>query len=341
MSHESVLAAHEGNGQAAGAPDSGSRGVSLRIVRQLLAALLTLVVVSFVTFIVFNLRSPRAIAIEILGTHVTPQQITAFIQLHRLNTPVLERYGVWLGHFVRGDMGISAATNVPVESLVLPRLLRTLILAACSLVIAVPLSLIAGIGVARRPGGVGDVLMLALTVVLGMPEFVVGIAVILLLGVWLKLLPVDSAAVAYGNPVQVIQGCVLPVLTLVIVITPYLIRISRAAIRDVTGQPFVRAAVLRGLPQRTIMWRQVLPNAAPPIINAVALNVVYLVGGVIVVENVFGFPGIGQLVVQSVATTDTFTTEACILIMGGIFIVTNALFDLLTVYFTPRLRRAR
>jgi peptide/nickel transport system permease protein len=340
MTDESLLTTQDGRHPARRRGNGRSKAF-LQVGRQLLAVLLTLLVVSFVTFVGLNLKSPHAMAIEILGIHVTSGQITAFIQLHGLNAPVLERYGVWLGHFVRGDMGISAVTNVSVESLVLPRLLRTLILAGCSLAIAVPLSLFLGIGVARRAGGVADVGMLALTVVLGVPEFVIGIGMILLLGVWLKLLPVDSAAVAYGTPVQVIQAYVLPVLTLTIAVTPYLIRISRASIRDVTGQPFVRAAVLRGLPQRTVMWRQVLPNAAPPIINAVGLNFVYLIGGVIVVENVFGFPGLGQLVVQSVATTDTFTTEACVLIMAALFTISNALLDLLIIYFTPRLRRSR
>src|SRR5258708_23698976 len=272
MSQESLLAARDGEGHADRLTTLARSGVFRQVGRHLLAVLLTVVVVSFVTFVMLNLRSPRAMAIEILGIHVTPGQITAFINLDGLNAPVLERYGVWLGHFVRGDMGISAATNQPVEALVLPRLLRTLVLAACSLALAVPLSLSLGIRVARRAGGVADVMMLGLTVVLGVPEFVIGIAVILVLGVWLKVLPVVSTVVAYGTPMQVVQAYILPVLTLTIVITPYLIRISRAAIRDVTGQPFVRAAVLRGLPQRTIMWRQVLPNAAPPIINAVGLN---------------------------------------------------------------------
>jgi peptide/nickel transport system permease protein len=314
------------------------RRVALVIGRQALGALLTLVAISVVCFFAVNTRSPHGIAVNALGREAAPEQIDAFIQDHDLDHPLVERYVRWLGQFIRGDMGTSAITEQPVSAEVFPRLGRTLLLILFALALALPISLAGATYLARRAGGLTDFSMLCLVVILGFPEFILGLVAILIVGVWLDLLPTDSTGISYGTTGEHIKAYVLPAVTLAVSLCPYLMRIGRASIKDVLGQPYVQAAILRGLSADTIVWRHALPNAAAPIINAVALNIYFLVGGTIVVENLFGFPGLGQLLVSAIGSGDTFTVQAIALLMGTMIVATSIAADLLVLYFNPRLR---
>jgi peptide/nickel transport system permease protein len=312
----------------------------MAVLRRLGAAVATLLAISIVSFLAVNIRTPHDIAENVLGREAAPAQINAFIHEHDLDGSNVERYTRWLAGFVRGDMGLSLITREPVREAVLPRLGRTLLLALAALVVAIPISLLGAAALARRAGSFVDLLMLVLTVVLGLPEFVLGLAMLLLFAVWLGIFPVDSSAISFGSRDQQLRAYLLPALTLAISICPYLIRIGRAAIKDVITQPYIQATVLRGLPRKIVTWQHVLPNAAPPIINAIALNLAYLIGGVIVIENLFAFPGLGQLLVSAISTGDVFTVQAIAFLMGSIFIGTSMLADLLVLYLNPRLRGA-
>ena len=268
--------------------------------RQIGSALLTLFLISIVTFGMMSVRTPDQVAREKFGNQVTTEQVAAFSHQYGLDKPVYVRYGKWLWRFAHGDMGTSYVTGVPVSTNVLPRFKRTLILSIVSLLIAFPISVELG---------------------------------------WL---PVDSAtaltfASSFGEQAK---AYVLPAATLVLAIVPYIARIARGSLREALGMPYTQAAVLRGLSRRTVIWDHAMRNAGVPLVNAVAINIVYLLSGVIVVEWVFAFPGIGQGLVQATSTSDAFNVEAIALVMGAMFIGVSVAADLTVAYLNPRLKAA-
>jgi peptide/nickel transport system permease protein len=173
-----------------------------------------------------------------------------------------------------------------------------------------------------------------------LPEFVTALLVLVLLAVKLKAFPIESGSgILYGSgPLDVVRSYVLPVLTLVLVLTPYITRMVRANVREVLSQPLTRSAVLRGLPRRTVLWRHVVPNAALPVIAVIALTFADILAGVVVVESVFAFPGIGKLFVDSVLSKDVPMVQAVALVVGAGFVTLNLLADGLLVALDPRLR---
>ena len=312
------------------------------VLRQVSIALATLLVLSVVVFLAVNAgRSPNDLATQALGPHSSAAERAAFTRTYGLQQPIAERYVRWLGDFSHGEWGVSYITQRPVEPDVAVRLERSLILAAASLVIALPLSLVLGLFMARWWGSVREEIVgLVVIFVNALPEFVIGTGLIILLAVQLQWFPPNSAVLAFGGVGTSPTPYVLPVITLVAATTPYLARVTRAATREALAAPYARAAVLRGLGRQRILWDHVMRNAAVSIVNAVAISIVYLIGGVIVVENVFAFPGVGQALIQAIGNNDAITVEAVSLAMGAIFIATSLIADLAVIYFNPRLRRA-
>jgi peptide/nickel transport system permease protein len=309
------------------------------VARQLGAALVTLFIISVVTFAATNVKSPIDVARNALGRETSEAQLQAYVKEHGLDKPVYVRYATWLGDFVRGDWGLSAVTNRNVREDVIPRLEKTLLLSLGALIVALPISVLIGVYMARRIGSTSDLALLITTVVFAaMPEFVVGIGLLMLFAVTLDWLPVNSTALSFGTTPEQVKAYVLPALTLVLAMVPYIVRIARGAAREALAAPYTQAALLRGLPRRTVIWDHAMRNAAVPLVNAVAINLVYLLSGVIVVENVFAFPGIGQALVQAIAQGDVLTVQAIALVMGAMFIAISLVADLLVVYFNPRLK---
>jgi peptide/nickel transport system permease protein len=218
---------------------------------------------------------------------------------------------------------------------------RTAILASAAFVLSLPVSLALGVFTARRWGRPSDLTTSFLLVVINsLPEFVVGIGLLIVFSVVLGVLPPDSSGVSFGGFGAQVQAYLLPVLTLVLVSIPYIARVTRAAAREALAAPYTRAAALRGLSRRTVIWDHAMRNAGPPVVNAVAINAVYLIGGVIVVENLFGFPGAGQDLVQAIDHGDAATVQAIALLMGAMFIAISLLADTIVIYFNPRLKAA-
>jgi peptide/nickel transport system permease protein len=309
------------------------------LARQIGGALATLAAISVITFAATNLKSPEDVARGALGRYVTEEQLAAYVEQRGLDDPVHVRYTRWLGDFFQGDLGISPVTNRPVGDDLIPRLQRSGILALLALVIAIPLSFVVGAYVALRPATKRDVSFVVLTVVLAsLPEFVVGIAVVVVFSVWWGVLPVDSTGLLFDGFAETAQAYVLPVLALVLAMVPQVSRIARATFRDVFSAPFMQAAVLRGLGRRTIMWRHALPNASVVLVHVVALNVIFVLGGVLVIENVFAFPGVGQLLVDAVRNGDAIMLQAGVLVTGTLFIAVSLAADLLASVFNPKLK---
>jgi peptide/nickel transport system permease protein len=312
------------------------------IARQLAGAIATLLVISIVVFGFMSLRTANEIAHQKFGNQITPEQVTAFAHSVGLDKPVWERYGIWLGHFVRGDMGTSFVTNSAVSDNVVPRFEKTLILAALSILVSFPVSVAIGVFQARRVGSATDLwLLMGSVIVAALPEFVVGIVLLFLFARELGWLPTDSTALVFpGSFKSEVEAYALPAATLVLAIVPYIARIARGSLREALAAPYTQAAVLRGLPRRTVVWDHAMRNAGVPLINAVAVNIVYLLSGVIVVENVFAFPGIGQGLVQAIQTTDVYNVLAIAMMMGTLFVIVSVAADIIAAYLNPRLRAA-
>jgi peptide/nickel transport system permease protein len=310
--------------------------------RQALTAVVTLFIISVITFGAMNVRSSESVALDILGKGAAPEQIDVFVEAHGLNHPVHERYVEWFSDFVKGDWGTSYVTQTEIRPEILDRFGRSLLLAAIALVAAVPLGIIFGVSSALRYGGLADRAMNATFAFLAaVPEFIVGLVLLIIFGTQLGLLPVDSTGVLFGTFSDKSEAYVLPAATLMLAIIPYIARITRASAREALLAPYVQSAILRGLPRRRVLWNHAVRNASGPLVHAIALNIVFLLSGVIVVENVFAFPGIGQAIVSAVGSGDSIVVQAIVLLMGAAFIGISLAADAVGLWLDPRLRRTR
>jgi peptide/nickel transport system permease protein len=299
---------------------------------------ITLLVISMIAFAGTS-GSGRTVALNALGRGVTEEQLNTYAKAHGLDRPLPARYASWLGDFVVGDWGVSPVTSRSVAEDVTPRFRNTLLLALVSLAISLPLAAALGLAMAKRQGRWPDTLLLIGTVVVAaMPEFVVGIGLLSVLAVSLGWLPVDSTGLAFGDTSDHILAYILPALTLSAGVVPYVARLARASVSETLAAPYSRAAVLRGLSPRRVVWNYGMRNAAGPLVNAVAINLVYLLSGVIVVENVFAFPGIGQTLITAIGQSDTSAVLAITMLLGAMCIVLSLIADLLVIAFNPRLK---
>jgi peptide/nickel transport system permease protein len=322
-------------------PNMGaSRSRSQEVLRQGTSFVIALFLISIITFV-----ATSAIGIDVarsvLGRQVTEEQLQAFRDEYHLDDPIAVRYVTWLGDFVTGDWGRSPLTQRLVREDVVPRLGYTLTLSLATLALALPVSFAVGLAVARRPDSRTDLFSsIGLVVIAATPWFVIGILLIFVFSVHLRLLPVDSSALSFGDWPDKVRAFVLPSVTLAITLVPHFVRMIRTAVRSALAAPYTRAAVLLGLHRRTITWKYLLANASAPIINVIALEVIWLLGGVIVVEDVFGFPGVGQLLVEAIRSGDLITVQAIAVITGALFLTVNLVADLIVLRLNPRLRGA-
>jgi peptide/nickel transport system permease protein len=300
--------------------------------------IVTLTLISSITFLATN-AVPADPARAALGKYATPEQLAIYREQQGLDRPVVQRYVHWVRDLTRGSWGTSTVTRQDVGSLVGSRLARTLIIGFVAILLAVPLAFVIGVYTGQRSGRAVDVGASTFTLLLNsLPEFVIGIVLLVIFGVELKVLPIESSAVAYGSGLDRVKAYVLPTLTLVLLLTPYLTRMVRVNTRDVLTQPYVRSAVLRGVSPTRLSWRHIAPNASLPVISVIALTLAELIGGVVVVEVVFGFPGIGKLLVDSVLSKDIPTVQAVTLAMGFGFVLLSLVADLVLLGLNPRLR---
>jgi len=316
--------------------------VPARFVRQagqrLGLSLLTLALLSVVVFAGAQLL-PGDVGRAILGPLADPDAVAAINHEVGADRPAVETYLTWIGHFLTGDMGRSYTFRSPVAPFVGGALVNSLKLAAVAFAIVVPLSIGAGVYAAMRAGRWQDrvisVAGLSLTVV---PEFVSSIALILVLGIWLRWLPI-SAATRPGTPaLEQLRHLILPALPLVIVLFGYIARMARAGTLEALDSDYARTAVLKGLPARTVIFRHVLGNALLPTVTVVAAQVGYMIGGLVVVESLFRYQGIGSLILAAARGKDFPMLEAGILTVGATFVMTTLAADTLYTVLNPRLR---
>ncbi len=303
-------------------------------------AVLTLLAVSLIIFWTVELL-PGDAATRILGRESDPERAAALREELHLDEPALQRYGAWLGGLVRGDWGESLAARRPVTDYVVPRLRNTLILAGSALALYVPLSLALGIATAvsrgRRWVDAASALILVGT---ALPEFVVAILLLIAFAVVLPWFPPLSLIGQARSVSELLRMLALPAVTLTIAMTAYAVRMMQGSLASVLDSDYVRLATLKGLPRRRVVLRHALPNALGPALRVTVLNVAWLIGGVVFVEVVFNFPGIGRLLVEAIRLLDTPVIEAIAMILASVYILANLAADLVAAALNPRLRTA-
>ncbi len=301
----------------------------------------TLFVVSILIFFAVEML-PGDLAEAVLGQGATPETVAAMREELGLNRPAPVRYIEWLGHAVEGDFGKSLVSGERVSTAIEPRFVNTLFLAAYAAVIAVPLSIILGIIVALLRNTVFDRVANVLTLSsIPSPEFFLGYILILYFGVKWGMFPSIASLREGMSFTDLLYRTFLPALTLVLVVTAHMMRMTRAAIINLLASPYIEMARLKGVPPWKVIVKHALPNAWAPIINVVALNLAYLITGVVLVEVVFVYPGIGQLLVDAVSKRDFPVVQACCLIFAATFILLNLAADVGSILTNPRLRHPK
>jgi peptide/nickel transport system permease protein len=313
------------------------------IVGRILLSLLTLLLVSVVIFAIVEIL-PGDVATRILGREATPEMLATLREQLRLNDPPVERYLIWLGNMATGDFGQALTSSRPIVDIVGPRIWNTVLLSALAFLIYLPLAVIpALIQATHRDGPMDHTLSAVTLVLLSTPDFLLGtmllvglVSLIQMSGV--SILPTTSLVDETSTFLEYIRALVLPALTLAIVMAVYAVRMLRDNLIEVLDSEYVRMAELKGLSHRKVLLRHALPNALIPSLNVTALNLGYLVGGVVVVEKVFGFPGFGSLLVESLQLRDAPLIEATVLLAATVYIAANLLADVGTILLNPRLR---
>ena len=315
--------------------------MSALVLRRLGLGAVTLLLVSVLVFGATQ-ALPGDAASAMLGREATPERLAA-LRLHlRLDEPVWRQYLGWLGAMLRGDFGTSLATEQPVSALLAPRIGNSAFLVLLAALVAIPASLAIGMASAVRRDGVLDHVLSNVSLALAaLPEFIIGIALVMLFATQVMHVLPAVAMIADDEPIwRQWDQAVLPSLALVLAVVPYMGRIVRGSMVEVLESEYVAMARLKGMPQHRVMLRHALPNAAVPFVQVTALQLAWLAGGVVVVEFVFRYPGMGQSLVDAVANRDLPVVQALSLLIGGVYVVLNTLADIATVMLTPRLRTA-
>ncbi|MFN8222048.1 MAG: ABC transporter permease [Gaiellales bacterium] len=314
-------------------------GLTVYILRRVGLGLVTLLVISVVVFAATQ-ALPGDAAQAILGRNATPASVEALRTQLGLDQPVWHQYASWLGSLLRGDLGVSVTGDVPVSQLLGDRVVNSLTLVALVSLIAIPASLLIGAYAAVRRDGLFDASSSLATLVLAaIPEFIVGIGLIVFFATSvLHVLPAVTflapGEAPWSNPRQL----VLPVATLVVAVVPYITRLVRSSMIEVLQSEYVEMARLKGLRERDVAIVHAGPNALGPALQAIALTFSYLAGGIVVVEYLFNYPGIGQAFQSAVAARDVPTIQVIAILIASVYIIANIVADVLTILATPRLR---
>lgn len=308
------------------------------ILRRLGFLALTLLFTSALIFVITRLL-PGDVARVILGREASEQALEALREELGLNRPAVVQYVDWLGDFVRGDWGRSYSTRLPIREVVLERLGNSLMLAGLTLLIAVPLAVALGVIAGLREERPADqAISIGALAVVGLPEFVTGLVLIDLFAFRLRWLPANSSIAPGSGFVAALPQLILPALTATLVLLAYIIRLTRAGVIEELRQDYVRTAALKGLPRRVVIVRHVLRNALLPTVTVVAISLGWLISGLIVVENVFNYPGVGRLLTFAIDRRDLPLLQAVSMITVLIFALANLAADVLYAFLNPRIR---
>ncbi|MGR3659815.1 MAG: ABC transporter permease [Paracoccaceae bacterium] len=317
-------------------------GVALKLVSQRLALGLLLLLAVSVLIFAGTLILPGDLAQNILGQSATPEALANMRAELGLNQPAYSRYLDWLGGILHGDLGTALSNGQAIGPQIAKRLGNTMFLAATAAVIAVPLAIFLGLVAVQYRNRWPDKLISGLTLAsISLPEFFIGYLLIYFVAVKLGWFP--SVATVYEGMsfFEKLNAIALPVTVLVLVVLAHMMRMTRAAILNVMQSAYIETAELKGLSAFNVIFRHAFPNAVSPIVNVVMLNLAYLVVGVVVVEVIFVYPGMGQYLVDHVAKRDVPVVQACGLIFAAVYIGLNLIADIVAIVSNPRLRHPK
>lgn len=311
------------------------------ITKRIVFGLLTMFIISLLIFVGVE-ALPGDLAEAVLGQNATPETIKAFRAELKLDLPAHTRYFSWINDFVHGDLGNSLANGRPIVEVIGWRFANSLYLAGITAMFAIPIAVFLGLLAAiYRDSWFDKFISITTLSAISLPEFFVAYILIALLSVQIMLFPSISAINDQMSFFQKLHAVFLPCLTLTLVVVGHMMRMTRAAIINVLSSPFIEMAKLKGIPQKRIIMKHALPNALSPIINVVVLNLAYLVVGVVVVEVVFVYPGLGQLLVDAVSKRDLPVVQASGLLFAATYVSLNLTADVLSMLSNPKLRNPK
>lgn len=300
--------------------------------------LLTILLTSLIVFIVTQML-PGDVARVILGREAGEPALEALREELGLHDPLPVQYGRWLLNFIRGDWGLSFSTRTEIQGLVFDRLGNSLMLAGVILVLSVPTALALGVVAGLNEGKLIDNLIsLSSLAVVGLPEFVTGLILIQVFAFGLRWLPANSSIRAGSGLIESLPMLILPALTATLVLLAYIARLTRAGVIEELKQPYVRTADLKGLPRSMVTVKHVLRNALAPSVTVIAISFGWMVSGLIVIENVFNYPGLGRLIVFAIERRDLPLLQAVTMFTVLAFAIANLVADVLYAWLTPRVR---
>lgn len=306
--------------------------------KRLLIGIATLLFVSVLVFAGTEIL-PGDVANAILGQGATPELTAQIRDRLGLDEPLHIRYFVWLTNFVSGELGTSLANGADIGTEISRRGYNTMILAVSTAVIAVPLSIMLGLLAATKPGGLVDRAITSISLALiSLPDFLVAVLLVTLFAIKLRWLPAIASIRPSYEFLDWVRILILPVTALTFTILAHMVRMTRSAVLNVLSSPAIEMAILKGVPRRRLLVIHALPNAFGPIINVVALNLAYLISGVVVIETLFNYPGLGRFMVEAVTNRDVPIVQACAMIFCSIYVLLNMGADVLSILSNPRVR---
>jgi peptide/nickel transport system permease protein len=308
------------------------------ISRRLLSAAVTVLLASVIVFAAVQLL-PGDVATQVLGQDATPDAVAALREQMGLNRPAVLRFADWITGAVRGDFGVSLVSGEPVAAALWPHLRNTMLIAVATIAVAVTSSIVLGVVAGLYRDRWPDTVISTLTLVgMSVPEFVVATLLVLALSITVPVLPAVVLDEASAPVVDLLPAIVLPTIALSVVMTAYIVRMTRTSVIDVMASEFVTTARLKGLGTGRVVVRHALPSALLPTLNVIAMNVAWLVGGVAVVENVFNYPGVGRLLLEAVHNRDLPVLQAIAVVSAAVYVLCNLAADLGAMALNPRLR---
>jgi peptide/nickel transport system permease protein len=314
--------------------------VRLVISRVALSAF-TLLLVSVLIYLILE-ALPGDAATRILGRDATSKALAVLREQLHVGEPALGRYLHWLRDLLHGDLGVSLATGRPIADVLAPRIVNTLLLSGLAFAIYLFLAIVPAVIQATHRGGVIDNAISVVTLLLlSLPDFLLATMLLFVFAVAIPILPALETVSDTSSWQENLRAMILPAVTLAIIMAVYAIRILRDSLIEVLRSDYVRLAELKGLRPSAVLWRHALPNAIVPALNVTALNLGFLIGGVVIVERVFSYPGFGTLLIDALQLRDIPMIKATVMISAGVYIAANLVADIGAILLQPRLRTGR
>ena len=310
----------------------------LLVIKRIFLGLITLFIVSLITFVGVEIL-PGDACTTYLEREAYGAALEACYERLGLNIPAYERYLSWALGVLQGDFGYSLSGEMKINDVLGPRVKNSMVLASASIFIGIPIALLLGIITALWRDKLPDIIISTVTIFsMTIPEFISATLLILIVAIWLEWLPGIVIVPTGASISELLPNIILPVIAISMIMTAHMARMVRSSVIQVMASDYVQMAILKGVPYWKMVFKHVLPNALLPAINVVALTIAWLLGGVVVTEVVFNYPGLGRLVIESISNRDLPVVQALAIILASIYVTINLIADLMTLILNPRLK---